>query len=202
MPKPKPPSPSAFRAGASGGAPSGSLDGSVLQGYIQLSQSGTSSGTWNTNSPQAHWQQQTDTGVDLSQGDLTYSYPLDIPSGPGGFTVPLTLSYSSGSVTSQHNPQAAAGWARAGISAAWARSPGASTTSRPVAPFRPARRCVICQTSIVRQHEWNHHGDGVSAGRGRREQRRRHHQVPGRGGPALGGARRVNALLPGQRRPQ
>ncbi|HUY78112.1 MAG TPA: hypothetical protein VMV29_15160, partial [Ktedonobacterales bacterium] len=77
---------------------------------IPLAGSGTTNGTWNTDSPQAHWDAQTDTGVDLSSGDLTYSYPLDVPPGPGGLTPNLTMSYDSSSVANEHNPQATSGW--------------------------------------------------------------------------------------------
>ncbi|HLY31964.1 MAG TPA: hypothetical protein VKQ36_13115, partial [Ktedonobacterales bacterium] len=100
--------------------------GASLQTTIRLSGGGgNSSGTWNTNAPNAHWQTPADTSVDLAQGDLTYSYPLDIPSGPGGFTVPLALNYSSGNVASNHNPQSAAGWLGEG----WDLSVGAISWS-------------------------------------------------------------------------
>ncbi len=46
----------------------------------------------------------------LNAGALTASYPLNLPSGPGGFTPPLNLTYSSESVAEQHNPQGASGW--------------------------------------------------------------------------------------------
>ena len=48
--------------------------------------------------------------VDLNAGGLTSSLPIDVPSGPGGLTPNVALSYSSASVSEQHNPQGAASW--------------------------------------------------------------------------------------------
>ncbi len=67
-------------------------------------------GTWNTDAPQAQWSKQADTSVDLSGGNLTYQYPLDVPAGPGGLTPRLTVGYDSGAVAANHNPQGTAGW--------------------------------------------------------------------------------------------
>jgi RHS repeat-associated protein len=72
--------------------------------------SSSSVGTWMTDSPEAQWIKPSDTSVDLSAGSLTYSYPLEVPPGPGGLTPPLQLGYTSGAVDENHNPQAPAGW--------------------------------------------------------------------------------------------
>ena len=66
--------------------------------------------TFGTQAPQANWGSPQDFQVDLNSGGLSYSYPLALPPGPGGFTPPLTLTYSSGSVNESHNVQAAAPW--------------------------------------------------------------------------------------------
>src|SRR5690242_11245586 len=71
---------------------------------------GSTGVTWDTNAPDAHWSAQADASVDLPSGDLTYSYPLDAPTGPGGLTPKLQLSYVSSSVSENHNPKATAGW--------------------------------------------------------------------------------------------
>ncbi|MBF6589410.1 MAG: hypothetical protein IVW57_02625, partial [Ktedonobacterales bacterium] len=56
--------------------------------------------------------------ADLSGGGLTTSIPIDMPPGPGGLTPPVNLSYSSASVSEQHNSLGAAGWAGEGWSMA------------------------------------------------------------------------------------
>ncbi len=48
--------------------------------------------------------------VDLNAGALTMSLPLDLPPGPGGFTPPVSLAYSSAGVSEQHGIQAGASW--------------------------------------------------------------------------------------------
>ena len=48
--------------------------------------------------------------TNLSAGSLTLGYPLTLPSGPGGLTPPLTMTYDSAAVSDQHNPAAAASW--------------------------------------------------------------------------------------------
>ncbi|HVB22203.1 MAG TPA: hypothetical protein VNG51_09685, partial [Ktedonobacteraceae bacterium] len=66
--------------------------------------------TFGTQAPQANWGSPQDFQVDLNAGGLSYTYPLVIPPGPGGFAPPLNLTYSSGSVNESHNLQAAAPW--------------------------------------------------------------------------------------------
>ncbi|HLY30407.1 MAG TPA: hypothetical protein VKQ36_05235 [Ktedonobacterales bacterium] len=65
-------------AGASAGQGSLANQGIILHAIILAGSGGggSSSGTWNTNAPNAYWQKPSDTSVDLSTGDLTYSYPL------------------------------------------------------------------------------------------------------------------------------
>ena len=70
----------------------------------------SSSITFSTQAPEASWGKPTDFQVGLNAGGLNYSYPLAIPSGPGGLTPPLTMSYSSGSVDEAHNAQGTAPW--------------------------------------------------------------------------------------------
>jgi hypothetical protein len=57
---------------------------------------------------QALWGTPTQPQVDLNSGQVTYTYPLDLPPGPGGLTPTLNLAYSSGSVDESHNLQAGA----------------------------------------------------------------------------------------------
>lgn len=66
--------------------------------------------TFGTQAPQATWGTPQDFQTNLNSGDLTYTYPLTLPPGPGGFTPPLALTYSSGAVNENHNQQAAAPW--------------------------------------------------------------------------------------------
>ena len=61
--------------------------------------------------------------TDLSGGGLTSDIPIDVPSGPGGLTPPIHLSYSSAAVSEQHNVQGAAGWVGEG----WSMSLGSIT---------------------------------------------------------------------------
>lgn len=65
---------------------------------------------WNTDAPNAQVSQQSDATVNLPAGDMEYSYPINVPSGPGGLKPNLTLAYSSGSVAAQHYPESAADW--------------------------------------------------------------------------------------------
>ncbi len=69
---------------------------------------------------------------DLHTGDLTTGFPIDLPAGPGGLTPPVTLSYSSGAISSTHNVQAAAPWVGDG----WSLDPGEITWSETDAPYR------------------------------------------------------------------
>src|SRR5579883_966889 len=75
-----------------------------------------SSVAFNTQAPQATWGTPTDFQVGLNSGGLTYSYPLNIPPGPGGFAPPLTLSYASGSVDESYGWQSASPWVGQGWS--------------------------------------------------------------------------------------
>jgi RHS repeat-associated protein len=61
--------------------------------------------------------------VDLNAGGLSFDLPIDVPAGPGGLTPPLTLTYSSDTVSESHNLQAAAPWVGEG----WNLSLGAIT---------------------------------------------------------------------------
>ena len=77
-----------------------------------LTPSGTMS--FNTDTPVATFGKPDPFNVDLNAGALTSSMPIDVPSGPGGLTPPVDLTYSSAGVAEQHNPQGAAGWAGEG----------------------------------------------------------------------------------------
>jgi hypothetical protein len=65
---------------------------------------------FNTQAPQATWGKPTDFQVGLNSGGLNYSYPLDLPPGPGGFQPDLSLNYASGSVNENHGWQPASPW--------------------------------------------------------------------------------------------
>jgi len=66
--------------------------------------------SFDTNSPVAVFGKPDPFTVGLSGGALTAGYPIDVPAGPGGFTPPVNLAYSSAGVAEQHNPQGAAPW--------------------------------------------------------------------------------------------
>jgi hypothetical protein len=66
--------------------------------------------SWNTDAPVATFGKPDPFTVDLNAGSLAASYPIDVPSGPGGLTPPVVLSYSSADNSEQHNMQAAAPW--------------------------------------------------------------------------------------------
>ncbi len=66
--------------------------------------------SWDTNAPVAAFGAPDPFTVDLNAGALTMSLPIDIPSGPGGFTPPVALTYSSAAVSEQHGGQGAASW--------------------------------------------------------------------------------------------
>jgi hypothetical protein len=66
--------------------------------------------SFNTDSPVATFGKPDPFNVDLNAGALTSSFPIDVPSGPGGLTPPVDLTYSSAGVSEQHNPQGADGW--------------------------------------------------------------------------------------------
>jgi hypothetical protein len=75
--------------------------------------------------------------VGLYQGDARYSYPIDVPPGPGGIKPNVTLSYNSSSSngTGGERPKQQSGWAGRGWSLdtgyiALNRLPGASLPSR------------------------------------------------------------------------
>src|SRR5579862_5171522 len=71
--------------------------------------------SFNTNSPVATFGNPDPFTVDLSGGGLTASYPIAAPSGPGGLTPQLALTYSSEAVAGQHNNQAPDPWVGAGF---------------------------------------------------------------------------------------
>jgi hypothetical protein len=77
--------------------------------------------SWNTDSPVAVFGTPDPFTVGLSSGSLSFSEPLALPAGPNGQVPPVTLSYSSASVSGQHNGQGAAGWVGEG----WSLSGGA-----------------------------------------------------------------------------
>jgi RHS repeat-associated protein len=81
------------------------------QGQLAVSPSNL---TFGTEAPQAVWAKPQDFQVSLNAGGLTYTYPLTLPPGPGGFVPDLNLSYSSAAVNENHNVQAAATWAGEG----------------------------------------------------------------------------------------
>ena len=68
--------------------------------------------TWNTYAPVATFGTPDPFNVDLNAGALTSSLPIDLPAGPGGFTPPVTLSYTSAAVNEQHNPTGRGGLGR------------------------------------------------------------------------------------------
>jgi RHS repeat-associated protein len=72
--------------------------------------------SFGTNAPEATFGRPEPFETDLSGGGLSAGIPLDLPAGPGGLTPPLTLSYSSASVSDQHNVAAAAPWVGEGWS--------------------------------------------------------------------------------------
>ncbi|MGB8345007.1 MAG: hypothetical protein WCD86_08990, partial [Ktedonobacteraceae bacterium] len=82
--------------------------------------------TFGTQAPQALWGTPTQPQVDLNSGQVTYTYPLDLPQGPGGLAPTLNLAYSSGSVDESHNLQAGAPWVGTG----WNLSMGSITWSQ------------------------------------------------------------------------
>ncbi|MGE5334390.1 MAG: hypothetical protein ACM3N4_06795, partial [Nitrososphaerota archaeon] len=79
--------------------------------------------SFNTNAPVASFGKPDPFNTDLSAGGLSFSQSVDVPAGPGGLTPPVTLNYSSASVSEQHSVQAAAGWVGEG----WNLSLGAIT---------------------------------------------------------------------------
>jgi RHS repeat-associated protein len=54
--------------------------------------------------------------VNLHSGAATYSYPFELPPGPGGFQPKLTLNYNSGSVDEMKNKRSTASWVGMGWS--------------------------------------------------------------------------------------
>ena len=75
-----------------------------------------SSVTFGTQTPQATWGTPSNFQVGLNSGGLNYNFPLNVPSGPGGFQPSLALNYSSGSVNENHNVQVTAPWVGQGWS--------------------------------------------------------------------------------------
>lgn len=72
------------------------------------------SASFNTDAPVATFGSPDPFTVDLNAGGLAFTLPIDVPTGPGGLTPPLTLTYSSDSVSEQHNMQGSASWAGEG----------------------------------------------------------------------------------------
>jgi RHS repeat-associated protein len=56
------------------------------------------------------------TQVNLHSGTATYSYPLEMPPGPGGFQPSLSLTHNSGSVDEMKNKQSVGSWVGIGWS--------------------------------------------------------------------------------------
>ncbi len=61
--------------------------------------------------------------VNLHSGTATYSYPIELPPGPGGFQPSLTLSYNSGAVDGMKNKRDVGSWVGTG----WSLNPGSIT---------------------------------------------------------------------------
>ena len=61
--------------------------------------------------------------VDPHSGAATYTYPIELPPGPGGFQPKLNLVYDSASVDEMKNKQATGSWVGTG----WRLSPGSIT---------------------------------------------------------------------------
>jgi hypothetical protein len=61
--------------------------------------------------------------VNLHSCTSTYSYPLELPPGPGGFQPSLTLTYNSGSVDDMKNKRDMGSWVGIG----WSLNPGRIT---------------------------------------------------------------------------
>jgi hypothetical protein len=59
--------------------------------------------------------------VDLHSGAATFSYPLELPPGPGGFQPKLELMYNSASIDEMKNKQDVASWVGTGWSLNFAR---------------------------------------------------------------------------------
>ena len=98
------------------GATAAGVHSAVTTPQSLLPAAASSTVTFNTEDPTASWGKAHDVDVGLSSGSVDYSYPLSVPSGPGGLTPPVSLAYSSGSVNETHNVQAAAPWVGEGWS--------------------------------------------------------------------------------------
>jgi RHS repeat-associated protein len=83
--------------------------GQTLSATASLS-GGASTVGFNSGSPVASFGRPDPFNVDLSAGALGFELPIDLPDGPGGLRPPITLSYSSATVSESHNLQAAAPW--------------------------------------------------------------------------------------------
>jgi hypothetical protein len=115
-------------AAAAALGPLGSMHTAINAGQHTLTASAPLNGpstaaSWDTDSPVATFGRPDPFNVDLNAGSLTASYPISVPPGPGGLTPPLALTYSSASVSEQHNAQAPAPWVGEG----WNLSLGAIT---------------------------------------------------------------------------
>lgn len=77
---------------------------------VKAALTGSTTTSFNTDSPIAAFGKPDPFNVSLSAGALTFDQPVDVPAGPDGFAPPVSLRYSSELVSEQHNPQAAAPW--------------------------------------------------------------------------------------------
>ncbi len=89
-----------------------------LKVIVPLSQSG--GGAFSATSPVSYFGKPDAFQNDLHTGSLNDTIAIDVPSGPGGLTPPLNLSYSSEAVAETHSPTAAASWVGVG----WSLDPG------------------------------------------------------------------------------
>ncbi|MBA3822803.1 MAG: hypothetical protein H0X24_02720 [Ktedonobacterales bacterium] len=85
----------------------------------------TGTGTFSATSPVGYFGSAQNFQTNLHTGGLSYSIPIDTPTGQGGLTPALHLDYDSEAVSGTHNPQAAAGWVGQG----WSLDPGEITWS-------------------------------------------------------------------------
>jgi hypothetical protein len=106
--------------------------------------------SFNTDAPVATFGKPDPFTVGLGGGALTARNPIEVPSGPGGLTPPVTLAYDSAAVSEQHNPAGAAPWVGEG----WHLSLGAiSWAEHDVLSYTQTYPCVQ-QGTCVPQHKW------------------------------------------------
>jgi hypothetical protein len=118
--------------------------------------------TYNTSAPQATWPTVQGFQTNLNSGSLSYSYPLDLPPGPGNFLPSLNLSYSSATVNEDHDVQTDAPWVGEG----WALDLGEITWSQENensgCQQHDGNYTVPC-TSYNWQNVWNISAAGISS---------------------------------------